>query len=242
MILHGFLGMGDNWKTLGKKIAEQGFEVHLVDQRNHGRSPHSEIFNYEVLAQDLVEYCEAHHLETIHLIGHSMGGKTAMLFAALYPEKLDKVIIADIGPKFYPQHHQTILEGLQSLSRSDEALSARSKADEHLAIYIKEYGIRQFLLKSVYWEEKGRLGLRFNLSALINNVEQIGKPLDSEYAFEKQILFLRGGNSKYILDDDIVVIKKQFPLAIIETIEAAGHWLHAEQPQKFYDKVIEFIN
>ena len=114
VILHGFLGMSDNWKTLGKRFAEKEYQVHLVDQRNHGRSFHDTKFNYDVLAKDLKAYCESHQLEDITLLGHSMGGKTAMLFAALYPELVSKLIVADISPRFYPVHHDAILTGLKS--------------------------------------------------------------------------------------------------------------------------------
>jgi len=116
VILHGFLGMSDNWKTLGKQFIEQGYEVHLVDQRNHGRSFHDDVFNYEVLAEDLKVYCEYHNLEDIILLGHSMGGKTAMLFATLYPELVSKLLVADISPRFYPIHHDAILNGLSALN------------------------------------------------------------------------------------------------------------------------------
>ncbi len=241
LILHGFLGMGDNWKTLGKKIAEEGYQVHLIDQRNHGRSPHSETFNYEALAEDLKEYCDNHDLNKVVLLGHSMGGKTAMLFSTTYPEMIEKLIIADIGPKFYPQHHQTILEGLTILSQSEEGLSSRKKAEECLSSYIKEPGVRQFLLKSVYWEEKGKLGLRFNLPALIDNIEEIGKPLAKEKRYEESVLFIRGGNSNYILQEDEADLKKHFPLAQITTIANAGHWLHAEQPVAFFNKVMSYV-
>ena len=118
IILHGFLGMGDNWKTLGRQFSELGFHIHLVDQRNHGRSFHSEDFDYDILAQDLKTYCETHNLEDIILLGHSMGGKTAMNFATKYPEYVNRLIVADISPRYYPVHHDAILEGLSSLDFS----------------------------------------------------------------------------------------------------------------------------
>ena len=138
VILHGFLGMGDNWKALANQFAEEGYEIHLVDQRNHGRSFHSDTFNYEVLAEDLKEYCAAHNLEKIILLGHSMGGKTAMLFAMRYPELLDKLIVADIAPKYYAPHHQKILEGLNVLSENEAARKSRGEADAFLEQYIKD--------------------------------------------------------------------------------------------------------
>ena len=147
IILHGFLGMGDNWKTLAKQFSESNFEVHLVDQRNHGRSFHSDDFNYEVLAEDLKTYCEENNLKDIILLGHSMGGKTAMLFSTLYPELVKKLIVADISPRYYPIHHETILNGLSNLNFSE--IESRGEADDELAKYIKDTGTRMFLLKNI---------------------------------------------------------------------------------------------
>ena len=168
VILHGFLGMGDNWKTLANQFAEAGYEVHLVDQRNHGRSFHSDAFDYGVMADDLKNYCMANDLEPIVLLGHSMGGKTAMEFATRYPSMVAKLIVADIAPKAYPQHHQDILKGLSSLDF--EQIQSRSEADEALSQYVKDFGTRQFLLKNLYWVAKGKLGLRMNLPVLSEQV------------------------------------------------------------------------
>ena len=127
IILHGFLGMSDNWKTLAKQFSEQDYQVHMVDQRNHGRSFHDTNFNYEVLAEDLKHYCDTHHLTNITLLGHSMGGKTAMLFATMYPKLVSKLIIADISPRFYPVHHDSILNGLSALNF--DVIKTRGEAD-----------------------------------------------------------------------------------------------------------------
>ena len=158
VILHGFLGMGDNWKTLGKQFAIDGYQVHLVDQRNHGRSFHSDAFSYTLLAEDLKSYCDQVNLDHIRLIGHSMGGKTAMMFATMYPEMVKKLIVVDIAPRFYPQHHQVILDSLTRLSNEAEALKSRSMADVFLETLIPEMGTRQFLLKNLYWVEPGSRG------------------------------------------------------------------------------------
>ncbi|MEP0263587.1 alpha/beta fold hydrolase [Dokdonia sp.] len=241
VILHGFLGMGDNWKTLAKQFAKDGYEVHLVDQRNHGRSFHSDDFSYQYMAEDLKVYCEEKGISNISLIGHSMGGKTAMLFATLYPEVVSKLIIADIGPKFYPQHHQTILEGLQSLSINKEALQGRKEADAFLSNYISELGIRQFLLKNLYWVEKDVLGLRVNLPALIAQINSIGEALPENSFFDKPTLFLRGEASDYILDEDEALIQSAFAKAKLITIQNAGHWLHAENPRSFYEETMHFL-
>ena len=239
IILHGFLGMSDNWKTLGNKFAENNYQVHLIDQRNHGRSFHDDEFNYEVLVEDLKQYFDHHQLNSVILLGHSMGGKTAMLFATLYPKMVSKLIVADISPRFYPIHHDQILEGLSSLDF--DALKSRTEADKVLSHYVSDFGTRQFLLKNLYWVEKGKLGLRMNLEVLKNNVEEVGEALPISNTFSGDTLFLRGDKSEYIALNDAALIKMQFPNSTIETIAKAGHWLHAENPDDFYDSVMRFL-
>lgn len=239
VILHGFLGMSDNWKTLGSQYVAMGYQVHLLDMRNHGKSFHSDEFSYEAMANDVKTYCEHYQLRNIILLGHSMGGKTAMLLATLHPELIEKLIIADIGPKFYPQHHQSILEGLNAVDFSKQP--SRSEVEEILTNYISDFGTKQFLLKSLYWEAPGQLAFRFNLPVFNSKIEQIGKALPAENKFEKPTLFLRGANSNYILDEDFETIHYHFPAVKIETISNAGHWLHAENPNDFYNKTIIFL-
>lgn len=239
VILHGFLGMSDNWKTLGTQYAEQGFEVHMLDMRNHGKSFHSEAFSYEDMANDVKEYCSFHELENIMLLGHSMGGKAAMLLATLNPDLIEKLLIADIGPKFYPQHHQVILEALNAVDFSIKP--SRSDVEEVISKYIKDIGTRQFLLKSLYWKAPEELAFRFNLNVFNEKIEEIGKPLPSDSVFSKPTLFLRGSNSNYILDEDFESIKNHFLKATIETVSNAGHWLHAENPSEFFDKTMQFL-
>lgn len=240
IILHGFLGMGDNWKTLGKQFAEDGFEVHLVDQRNHGRSFHADDFSYELMSQDLKAYCDEHELDDVILMGHSMGGKTAMLFATEYPELVSKLLVVDISPRYYPVHHDTILAGLSALDFSK--LSSRGEADEVLSKYVSDVGTRMFLLKNLYWVKKGQLGLRMNLDVLKAQVSEVGEALPTLSKFNKETLFLRGDKSEYVMPSDKDLIKRHFPQAEIVTIDRAGHWLHAENPDDFYQAVIHFIN
>ncbi|MCV6631751.1 MAG: alpha/beta fold hydrolase [Flavobacteriaceae bacterium] len=239
VILHGFLGMSDNWKTLGKAFAEKGFQIHLVDQRNHGRSFHHKDFNYDLMCADLYRYAQAHHIEKMVLLGHSMGGKTAMEFACRHPEKVDKLIVADIAPKYYPEHHQTILAGLQAIDF--DKVTSRKAADDVLSNYIKELPIRQFLLKNLYWREKGVLDFRFHLEALIYNIKEVGKALAPDWICDSNTLFLRGANSSYILESDHEAIRHQFPNSKITSIPDTGHWLHAEDPKQFFDMVMAFL-
>lgn len=239
VILHGFLGMSDNWKTLGAQFAEVGFEVHMLDMRNHGKSFHSNAFSYEDMVNDVKEYCSFHKLENIVLLGHSMGGKVAMLLAVLYSNLIEKLLIADIGPKFYPQHHQVILEALNAVDFSTKP--SRSNVESIVSKFIKDNGTKQFLLKSLYWKTPEQLAFRFNLDVFNEKIDEIGKPLPSGSVFYEPTLFLRGSNSNYILDEDLELIKNHFPKATIETISNAGHWLHAENPLEFFNKTMTFL-
>ena len=168
-----------------------------------------------------------------------MGGKTAMLFAAKYPDMVDKLIVADISPRYYPIHHDAILEGLSSLDFS--IIKSRGEADEYLANYVSDIGTRMFLLKNLYWVEKGQLGLRINLPVLKENVSEVGEALPIHATFNKPTLFLKGDKSEYIGSTDEGIINRHFGDVKIETVSNAGHWLHAENPKQFYKKVTDFI-
>jgi pimeloyl-ACP methyl ester carboxylesterase len=239
LILHGYFGSSDNWKTLGNQFAEN-YQVHLIDQRNHGRSFHADEFNYEVLVDDLWHYIQHHNLESFYLIGHSMGGKTAMLFAVKYPDLVDKLIIVDISPKEYEPHHNAILAGLNSVDFSEQ--NSRSLVDTQVSNFISEVGVRQFLLKNVYWREKGVLDFRFNLKSLTENNPEVGKPLEANTKFTKETLFLKGEKSGYIIPAEHLIIDAHFPDNKIVEIKRAGHWLHAENPKDFYEEVCAFLD
>lgn len=239
LILHGFLGMLDNWKTLGGQYAESGFEVHLIDQRNHGQSFWSDDFNYDLLSEDLLRYTQHHEIDRAVLLGHSMGGKTAMQYACDHPDLVEKLVVADIGPKFYPPHHQSIIDALNALG--PDAFSSRSTADAELKKHISNLGIRQFLLKNLYWIEKGKLAFRFNLEVLSEKMGEVGENIGSSDHYDGPTLFLRGDRSEYIAPGDLPEFRKHFPKAEMETIEKAGHWLHAENPDQFFEKSLAFM-
>ena len=236
IILHGLFGSSDNWQTLGKKFAEN-FEVYLVDQRNHGHSPKSNEFNYQLLSDDLYKLITDLELENITLIGHSMGGKTVMHFAQEHPLFIKKLIVVDIGPKAYPMHHDIILAGLNSLDLS--TIKSRGQADKQLSKFIEDIGVKQFLLKNLYWIEKGQLGLRINIPVLEKKMPDIVAAIPDKIV-ETHTLFIRGEKSNYIVEDDFQNIYDQFPNSEIETIYDAGHWVHAENPFSFYNMVLEF--
>ncbi len=239
LIIHGFLGMSDNWKTLGSQYAAQGFQVHMLDLRNHGKSFHSNAFNYDVMAKDVLEYCQEHHLEKVSIIGHSMGGKVAMLFATTHPAMVEKLIVADIGPKYYKPHHDEILAGLNAVDFTSKP--DRTRVEEILYPYIPDFGTRQFLMKNLYWITPGQLAFRFNLDAFNKNIDIIGTALPDDAVFENPTLFIRGGKSNYILDVDVPGIKKHFLNVQLATITDVGHWLHAEKPQQFFEETIAFL-
>lgn len=240
LILHGLFGQCDNWQTIGKKIADAGFEVYLIDQRNHGLSPHSNEWNYEVMAEDIKELIENNKLEHVILIGHSMGGKAAMQFAENYPHFLHKLIVVDIAPRYYSVHHQTILKALTSVDFT--IVKNRKEADEIMAEYIPESDTRQFLLKNIYWREDGLLAWRFNLPVIADNIEEVGKENLTNTICTVDALFMRGELSDYITESDEHEIALKFPNSQIITIKQSRHWIQAEQPQQFYDKAIKFIN
>jgi len=239
IIIHGFLGMSDNWKSLGSQYAANGFQVHMLDLRNHGKSFHSSDFNYDLMSNDLLEYCKENNLSNVSIIGHSMGGKAAMFFATTHPEMVDKLIVADIGPKYYPPHHQEILVGLNAIDFS--AKPSRTAVEETLFPYIPDFGTRQFLMKNLYWKTPTQLAFRFNLEAFNTNIEIIGTALPEEAIFKNPTMFIKGGKSNYILDADIPKIKKQFPNFKLATIPNVGHWLHAENPKLFLEETVAFL-
>ena len=237
VILHGLFGTSDNWQTHAKKLGEY-YRVILVDQRNHGHSPWSEDFTYEHLAEDLERLIIHLGIDQFTLIGHSMGGKTAMYYSQKYPTRLEKMVIVDIGIKQYPMHHNEIIKGIKSLDLT--TISSRSAAEQAMIPFVDSYGVRQFLLKNLYWVEKGKLAWRMNVDVLEREMEEILAPIPNIEVWTPT-LFLRGAMSNYILDEDWDAIEEIFPDATLETIENAGHWVHSEQPDEFIEKVLGFI-
>lgn len=238
-ILHGFLGMGDNWRTLALRFAEQGFQVHLLDARNHGHSFHSDEFSYEAMVEDVVSYAKHHNIQNFNILGHSMGGKTAMLLSVLHPQLIEKLIVVDIAPKYYPVHHQVIIESL--LSIDFEKVTSRNEVDAVLAKSILDIGTRQFLLKSLFWKTKEKLAFRFNLPSLKNNLEIIGKGLPQNTTFQGKTLFLYGEKSSYIKEEDKLLIFKHFPTTKIEKISNAAHWVQVDNPTEFMQHCTDFL-
>lgn len=236
MILHGLFGFSDNWQTHAKKLAEY-YRVILVDLRNHGRTDWSDDFSYEIMADDVLELCDDLGLEDLILVGHSMGGKVAMQVAKKREELLEKLIIVDMGIKSYPMHHDHIIAGIKSVTL--DTIKARSEAEVQLSAHIESNGIRQFLLKNMYWKEKGQLAWRMNLNVLEREMPNILSGFEADEIFTPT-LFIRGAMSNYILDEDIPTLEAQFPDMELIIIENAGHWVHAEAPNDFQEALLGF--
>jgi esterase len=242
IILHGLFGSGDNWLSIAKELSTD-YRIYLPDLRNHGRSPWSEEFTYEAMSNDIREFIKDQHINQPIIAGHSMGGKVAMHFAVQHPDALRKLIVADIGPKYYRPHHQKILEGLRSIDLSP--LQSRQHADTQLAEYIPELGVRQFLLKSLYRtdepDQPTAFAWRINLPVIDKKIENVGEALVFNHPVNVPALFIHGEKSNYVKQEDIPLIQQIFPKATLETVANAGHWLHAEQPQAFLEKVKTFL-
>ncbi len=238
LILHGFLGSGDNWITLAKKFGAH-FEVHLVDLRNHGRSFHANEMSFDMMSEDIRYYCERKELEEISLLGHSMGGKIGMHLAVKYPELVSKLIVADIAPKAYKPGHNNLIQALNAVDFSIH--KTRESIAKVIAKYVASLPIRLFLSKSVYRKDKGVFAYRFNLPILKKCYPSIITALPTHYQFDGAVLFLKGAYSDYILGSDIDLIEEHFPNAEIVAIAKAGHWLHAENPKEFYNYSIDFL-
>ena len=239
LILHGLFGSLDNWQTLGKILAEKN-TVYLIDLRNHGKSPHSESFSYLDMVKDVAELIEDESLEKVSILGHSMGGKTAMTFAAEFPQYLDKLIVVDIAPKKYAPHHKEIIDALYSLDLS--VIKSRREADEIMKQKIAVDGTRLFLLKNLNREKEGGYSWKMNLDLLTNEIEKVIDITPIPFPIQIPTLFIRGGSSGYILDSDFDRIEELFPSSEIETIEGAGHWVHAEKPRELLELITEFLS
>lgn len=238
IVLHGLFGSLDNWHPLSQQFAER-FRVFAVDLRNHGHSPHSDEMNYAVMANDLREFMEAHALSSANVLGHSMGGKTAMQFALSFPDKTRTLLVADMAPRVYPPAHADIFRALLALDL--KSFHTRQEIEEALAWEIPQLSLRQFLLKNLTRDEHGGLRWKMNLSGVHQNYPRLNEPLDASQPFNKPALFVRGGKSRYVREQDEPEIRRLFPRAQFVTIPNAGHWIHADAPEIFVRIVMDFL-
>lgn len=238
IVLHGLFGSLDNWITLGRQWSER-FSVYLLDQRNHGRSPHHEAWDYRVMAQDLADFMDQQGIPQAHLLGHSMGGKTVMQFALDHPERVARLVVADMAPKAYRPHHEAIIEALGGVDLS--RVASRQEVDQALQASIAEASIRQFLLKGLGRNEQKELAWKFNLPVIARDYAKVLADVEGELPFEGPALFIYGGKSTYLQPEDQPAIRERFPAAEFVALPQAGHWLHAEAPEAFSTEVMRFL-
>jgi pimeloyl-ACP methyl ester carboxylesterase len=239
LILHGMFGTLDNWQTIAKKLAEH-FMVFIIDLRNHGRSPHSDEFDYAIMANDIHEFMESNWIYEAYVVGHSMGGKVAMQLASENPDLVKKLVLVDIAPKVYVGNHQAIFEALFSLDL--DQLESRKEADQLLQDKIESYGVRQFILKNLSInKETQNYEWKMNLPVIHAAYQEVLGKGNWSTPFENPTLFIKGAESKYILPEELEDYKAYFPKATLATVEKAGHWVHAEQPKVFLDILTNFL-
>ncbi len=237
VILHGLFGSIDNWHSVARRFSGQ-FRVFTVDQRNHGRSPHSETFDYDVMTEDLRVLLTSLDIDEAHLIGHSMGGKTAMQFALTHPTKVRKLVVVDIAPKSYPPHHDSLLDALCNLDL--KRFESRQQIDAALAREIPSEVVRQFLMKNLRRDEANSFLWKMNLPVIRRHYEKVNALVESDRPFEGEVLFIRGTRGDYITETDFPQIKRLFPKANVADVDS-GHWIHAEAPEEFQKIVLDFL-
>jgi pimeloyl-ACP methyl ester carboxylesterase len=238
LILHGLFGSLENWATIARRLSST-LTVFSVDLRNHGRSPHTAEMDYELMAGDVRDFLQQRNLTRAHLLGHSMGGKTAMRFAQLFPQYVDKLIVVDIAPKAYPPWHTEILEALCALPLS--RFKSRPEVEEALSSAIPGKSVRRFLLKSLARDAQNNFFWRLNLESIRKNYEALSAELPAAPVYEGPALFLAGSRSDYLEPGDAELISSRFSAATVATIEGAGHWVHAEAPDQFVRVVSRFL-
>jgi len=237
IILHGLFGSLDNWESIARRLSAR-FRVFCVDQRNHGASPHGSEMNFSLMAEDLREWMGEQRLQSAHVMGHSMGGKTAMQFALSFPDQTKSLIAVDIAPRAYPPWQQYIFDALLPLDVT--RFQNRRQIEDVLAGPIPDLTVRRFLLKSLTHDSDGKFRWKMNLPGIFRNYPSLNAAIEGNQPFPGPVLFVRGGKSDYICDSDVRMIRSLFPRAEIHTIPAAGHWVQAEAPDAFLEGVENF--
>jgi pimeloyl-ACP methyl ester carboxylesterase len=238
IILHGLFGSLDNWQTMSRLLSEH-YSVYCLDLRNHGKSPHTDDFSIGLMAADVVNFIKDHGFLSVHLIGHSMGGKVALEMLNFKSNIIDKVMILDIAPKSYPKGHEQIFKAMFSLDL--QSLSSRNSADEQLKLSIPDFTVRQFILKNLDRDKEGKFVWKVNLNAVYKNYDEINKEIIFKHRVLNEVLFVKGSLSFYILKDDEQIIKQVLPNAKFYEIEGAGHWIHADKPEELKRLIIQFF-
>lgn len=238
IILHGLLGSLDNWRVVSRRFAER-YQVYSLDLRNHGLSPHSEVMNYPVMAQDLREFLDLHSLSSAFVLGHSMGGKVAMQLATNFPDRVAKLAVVDIAPRAYEAYHRPLLNVLLALDLT--RFRSFGEVDAALSEAIPEIATRQFIVKNLKRDKDGRLSWKIHLQGIAGNYDALAMAVAPERDFINPACFVRAGRSNYVTDEDVAAIRKMFPQSEICTIPEAGHWLHVETPEAFLRCITQFL-
>ncbi len=239
IILHGLFGSLDNWYTIGKKLSDR-YHVYLVDQRNHGRSPHYDSHTYDDLANDLYIFMHEQHIDCAHIMGHSMGGTAAIQFSAQRSDMVNTLIVVDMAPRDYQPRHDGIFQAFKAVDPS--AFSRRKDIDEALQSYLPDNAVRQYILKNIIRDTENSFHWKFNLEAIRTNYRAIISGPQIEKAIPKPTLFVKGERSSYITDQDIKKMEKMFPNMQLETIPGATHWVHADAPDLLIGAVRKFLD
>ncbi len=239
IILHGFLGSLDNWITFSKKISKNNFEVHLLDQRNHGKSFHSNEFNYESMVKDLHEYMSRFNINNVSIIGHSMGGKTAMLFSLIYPDLVEKLIVVDILPVSYNKSYDLIFDSLLSINLKQ--IKSRNEFNLHLKKYFDDDGFILFLSKNLKRSLDGSFEYKSNIKVLRKTYSNVTSFINFHKEYKKEVLFIKGENSDYIDSENLKITSKLFPKYKLTEIKNAGHWIHHENPDDFFSICLKYL-
>ena len=240
VIIPGLFGSTTNWRGFAAQLGEYHPTI-VVDQRNHGRSPHADSHSYFDMVEDLLELIESHGLTKVHLCGHSMGGKVAMAFSLLYPDRVSSLAVLDIAPVKYNHTHAPYLESMINLEL--DSLESRSAADKMLTDAIPDTATRLFLLQSLAGS-KGNFSWRLNLPVLLQYMPEIlSFPLSELDGLSNAgaTLFVSGEQSDYLKEVHHNQILKYFQTADFQAIPQAGHWLHAEQPKAVLAALLNFL-
>lgn len=238
ILLHGLFGSSDNWQPIARQLAER-HQVFALDHRNHGRSPHSAEMDYPLMAADVDRFMGRRGLASALVIGHSMGGKTAMQLALHFPQRVRKLVVGDMAPRAYAPAHDQIFAALLALDLA--RFATRAQVDAALAPEIPNPVLRRFLLKNLGYSPENRLSWKINLQDIAQNYWRLREPVAGAGPYPGPVLFLRAGKSRFMLPEDEPLIREWFPAAEIQTLAEASHWLHADQPEEFLRLVLDFF-
>ena len=239
VVLHGLLGSGRNWMGTARHLVPP-FQMHLLDARNHGESPHAETMDYPSMAADVRAWLDRAGLERVVLVGHSMGGKAAMTLAVAHPERISHLVVVDMAPKAYAPRWEAEFAAMRALPV--DRMQSRQEAEAALEGTVRDWAFRKFLLTNLRRAEKGGFEWMINLPLLQSRLPDLfAQPLEETAVFRGPTLFIRGAGSNFIVDADQATIRRHFPDARLETVEGAGHNVHFDQPERFAKLLREFV-